>query len=189
MSADAAYIFWAGLLALNPICLGLFPASSNAASSRPEKAWPYALVGSLTIFLFSSLAWSLRLLLNQKPGLAWIELPVQLLLLAGLNYLLALALRPWPALSEQLPLFHLNFPALVSGLLLLAQPLTGWGPALLTAAGMALGFGLSLILASFARERLETRRFSTALAGWPLFLLLAAVIWISCRGLMMVLTN
>jgi|GEM_PF-1703700 Na+-translocating ferredoxin:NAD+ oxidoreductase RnfA subunit len=186
MTSGTIATFWTALLALNPlICWGLFPSASGGASTNPRKAWPFAVIGTLGIFIFGVAAWTLHPLVNGRPHLAWVELPLQLLILLIINRTLRLATESWPALSEQLPLFHLNFLALASGLLLLAQPLSSWPAALLALSGMSLGFGISFILIAFLRERLESRRFSRSLSGWPLFLVLAAVIWTVCQGLLL----
>lgn len=187
MTESLALSFLTGLLALNPVVsLGLIPSAAQGASRDHRRAFYYGLLGALTMLLYGLLAWLLHFYLVAPLKIEAFELPLLMLLMPGLNWCLARMLKPWPRLEQNLPLFYLNFLALATALVLLQKPPESFGLMILTLAGMAASFLVSLVLISHLRARLETALFLKPLKGWPSFLLASGILWIAFQGLLMI---
>ncbi|HTY07716.1 MAG TPA: Rnf-Nqr domain containing protein [Candidatus Edwardsbacteria bacterium] len=177
----------AGLLLSSPLAaLGYIPTSALAATERPRHAWPYAVYGACAILLFALCAWPLHLVLL-AAGIAWPELPLDILALWGVNRALRALTGRSAVLQAQSPFFALNCAVLGAGLAAVERYPHDWYPALLFAAGMAVGFPAAVIVIAHCRERIETGRFSPRLAGWPSLLLLCACCCVACQGLALLL--
>ena len=137
------------------------------------------------MLLYGLLSWLLHFYLVVPLNIAAFELPLLMLLMPGLNWSLTFALKPWPRLFQNLPLFYLNFLALAAALVLLQNPPATFGMMSLTLLGMSASFLVSLILISHLRARLETAQFLKPLKGWPAFLLASGILWIAFQGLLM----
>ncbi len=186
MTEPFALSFLTGLLALNPaVSLGLIPTAAQGASSNHRQAFHYGLLGALTMLLYGLLAWLLHFYLITPLKFAAFELPLQMLLMPGLNWSLTRLLKPWPRLTQNLPLFYLNFLALAAALILLQRPPATFGITALTLLGMAASFLISLVLISHLLARLGAAQFSKILKGWPSFLLASGILWIAFQGLLM----
>jgi Na+-translocating ferredoxin:NAD+ oxidoreductase RnfA subunit len=186
MTAPFALSFLTGLLALNPwISLGLIPTAAQGASLNHRQAFYYGLLGALTMLAYGLLAWLLHFQVIAPMKMAAFELPLLLLMMPGLNWALARLLKPWPRLEQNLPVFHLNFPALAAALVLLQYPPASFGLMALTLLGMSASFLASLVLVSHLRVRLETGLFHKPLKGWPSFLLASGILWVAFQGLLM----
>jgi Na+-translocating ferredoxin:NAD+ oxidoreductase RnfA subunit len=186
MTAQLALSFLTGLLVLNPaVSLGLIPTAAQGASRDHRQAFYYGLLGALTMLLYGLLAWLLHFYLILPLAWTAFELPWLMLLMPGFNWCLARLLRPWPRLSQDLPLFYLNFLALAAALVLLQYPPATFGMMILTLLGMSTSFLVSLVLISHLRSRLETALFLRPVKGWPTFLLASGILWIAFQGLLM----
>ena len=182
MSGPLLQALLAGFLLSNPILAGFIPTSALAATDRPANAWPYAVYGTAAVLLFSCGGWVLHLaLLSTRAG--WLELPLDIAMLWGINRLLPAAARRSEALTSQAPFFALNCAVLGAGLMVTGRYPHDCAPALLFAIGLSVSFFSSVIIIAHVRERIETGRFSTRLAGWPSFLLLCGFCWITFQGL------
>jgi len=174
------------MLALNPwINLGLIPTAAQGASRNHHQAFYYGLLGALTMLAYGLLAWLLHFQVIAPLNMAAFELPLLLLMMPGLNWALTRLLKPWPRLEQNLPVFHLNFPALAAALVLLQYPPASFGLMALTLLGMSASFLVSLVLVSHLRARLETALLIKPLRGWPSFLLASGILWIAFQGLLM----
>lgn len=186
MTAPFALSFLTGLLALNPwVSLGLIPTAAQGASRNHRQAFYYGLLGALTMLIYGLLAWLLHFYLVLPLKIAAFELPLQILLIPGLNWSLARLLKPWPRLVQNLPLFYLNFLSLAAALALLQNASETFGTTALTLLGMSASFLFSLVLVAHLRARLETGLFLKPLKGWPTFLLASGIMWIAFQGLLM----
>jgi Na+-translocating ferredoxin:NAD+ oxidoreductase RnfA subunit len=182
MSGPLLDALLAGFLLSNPVLVGYIPTSALAATGRPRHAWPYAAYGAIAILLFSWSGWLLHLvLLPIRAG--WLELPLDIAILWGINRLMPATARRSEELAAQAPFFALNCAVLGAGLLVTERFPQAYAPALLFAIGLSVSFFCSVIIIAHVRERIETVRFSPLLAGWPSFLLLCGFCWITFQGL------
>ena len=172
-----------GALLSNPVIgNGFISSSSEGMTREPGSAAGYARFGALLLFVFCALAWPIHFYILSPLRLEALALPVFICLNWALLWLVRRLVKS-PHVTQVLPFYFLNCAVIGCGLVLVMGRSDSYTLALLTAAGMASGFWLSLVLLSHFRERIETRLFSRSARGWPVFLILCCIIGLVFQGM------
>jgi len=184
MTANLAIAFLTGAFVYQPLVnFGLIPTSAEGMTRQPNQALGYSLAGGMMIAGFGFSAWVLHYLVLGPLKILPIELPVLLLLMWGWHRLLGKLFFGHSLIESQLPLYFLNIAVLGSGLLLIHYTPNDILTALSRTFGISLGFVLSNLLISFFREKAERTSFYGRLKGWPVFLIVCSIFWLSYQGI------
>jgi len=184
MTVHLVIAFLSGLFLYQPLInFGLIPSSAEGMSRQPYQALGYSLAGGILIALFGFSSWILHYLVLGPLKALSLELPLLMLLMWGWHYLMKRSFGKQSLIGRHLPFYFLNIAVLGSGLLLIHYTPDGILTALSRAAGISIGFMISNLLISFFREKSERGSFSRTLQGWPVYLLICSVFWLSYHGI------
>ncbi len=184
MTAAIAIAFLSGFFIYQPLVnFGIVPSSAEGMSRQPYQALGHSLAGGILIAVFGFSSWVMHYLVLGPLNALSLELPLLLLLMWGWHYLMKRLFGNRPLIGSHLPFYFLNIAVLGSGLLLIYYTPDGILTALSRSIGISLGFIISNLLISFFREKAERGSFSPILRGWPAYLIVCSVFWLSYHGI------
>jgi Na+-translocating ferredoxin:NAD+ oxidoreductase RnfA subunit len=184
MTTNLALAFLSGLFVYQPLVnFGLIPSSAEGMSRQPYLALGYSLTGGVLILVFGISSWILHYVILLPIKALSVELPLLLALMWGCHFLLKKCCHKISLLNRHLPFYFLNVAVLGSGLTLIHYTQHDIILALTRIFGISVGFVFSTLLVSFVREKAERKSFNNALRGWPVYLMVCAIFWLSYHGI------
>lgn len=184
MTINAALAIISGIFLYQPaITFGIIPSSIEGMTQKPNKSLGYSLTGGMMIFVFGLSSWILHHMILVPLKLLPMELPLLLLSMWGWHYALSRIFKNAALIKSHLPYHFMNIAVLGSGLILIYHTPEGILMALSRIFGISVGYIAANLLMSFFREKTERDSFNGTLRGWPAYLMLCSIFWLSYYGI------